>query len=94
MLGTLRELQLVLAWVLLSLTNCDRVGKKKKLPRLVPLPFHELLTWLYAAARHCYHLVEDKVNMQYDIIHSHVVYVLVITPLLVILYICVTHEST
>lgn len=65
MLSQLRELQLVLAWVLLSLAHCDRVGKKKekkKQPRLEPLPFPELLVWLSTAVRHCTRLTEVKMN--------------------------------
>ena len=59
--GQLCELQLVLAWVLLSLVHQDRAGKKKT-PRLSPLPFSQLLTWAYAAAKHCTDLIEDKVS--------------------------------
>jgi hypothetical protein len=47
------------AWVLQSLAHCDRVGKRK-IQRLPPLPFPELLTWVYTAARHCTDCIEDK----------------------------------
>lgn len=53
-------MQLALARVLLSLVHRDRAGKKKT-PHLSPLPFDQLLIWLYTAAQHCIDLVEDKV---------------------------------
>jgi hypothetical protein len=51
------ELELVLAWVLHSLANCDRVGKKSS-RRLSPLPFSDLLSWTYTASKRCLELIE------------------------------------
>ena len=51
------ELELVLAWVLHSLANCDRVGKKRT-RRLSPLPFSGLLSWSYTARKCCLKLIE------------------------------------
>ena len=53
----LNELQLVLSWVLVSVGNHDTIGKKK-MTRLSPLPFSQLLVWIYAATKYWTGLVD------------------------------------
>ena len=57
----LKELHLVLAWVLVSLVSCDRVGLKK-IPRLSSLPFSLLLDWVYTASKHYTGLAESEME--------------------------------
>lgn len=78
----LHKLQLVLAWVLHSLANCDRVGKKKG-QRLSPPPFSDLLSLFYSAMKHCTELIEDRAKE----VHSHQTHHL--SLLLILLISCV-----